>query len=311
MKSTRLITVIAALLIAGCGSNQYALQIAQLETARGKIDEDLKGTAEQLIQRKTIDNHEVCPMADGVEIDVWEIDARTSDGSGKLEKPLGTVVILHQAGSSKASYPFMGTGERLAKMGYDVVLPDLRAHGRSTGKYTTYGVKESDDVKAVVDSLLAAGTVHEPVYTMGMGLGAATAIQYAAKDPRCKGVVAMTPFKDLRSYVRPQLLLLSQQDFDKAIERAGEIADFDPAATSVVVAAGKTNAALFLCHGMLDMSVPAEDVKEIYAAAPGPKKLVLVTPGPEELAMWSILEDWIADKVNTVASGGLEAKPAQ
>jgi pimeloyl-ACP methyl ester carboxylesterase len=310
MKPTRLVTVVAALLVAGCGSDPYARRIVQLDTTPGKLDENLVGSSQRMIERGKIDNHEVYRTGDGVDIDVWEIDARTADGSAKLDKPLGTMVVLHCEGYSKASWPFLGAGERLAKMGYDVVLPDLRAHGQSGGKYTTWGVKESDDVKAVVGTLLDAKIIHEPIYAVGMGLGAATAIQYAAKDERCKGVMAMTPFKSLRAYFRPQFALLSDKDFDQTVERAGEIADFDPDDADNVVAAGKMKAALLLTYRLVDAYRPIEASQAICDAAPGPKKLAMVTP-PEEAALPLVMEDWVADKANTVASGGFDEKSAE
>jgi len=42
-------------------------------------------------------------------------------------------VLLHGEEQCKANY--LGMGKNLAKMGYDVVLIDLRSHGKSTGKY--------------------------------------------------------------------------------------------------------------------------------------------------------------------------------
>ena len=39
------------------------------------------------------------------------------------------------------------------RAGYRAVLVDLRGHGRSTGKYLTYGVQEAQDISQVIDAL--------------------------------------------------------------------------------------------------------------------------------------------------------------
>jgi len=313
MKSTTLLAtcLLAIGVLGGCAADHYGRTLVELNTGPGKVDENIVGTAAQLIKAGKIDLHKVCKAPDGVDIDVWVIKAKDPTGKKLLASPLGTVVILHRQSESKASWPFFGAGRRLARMGYDVVLPDLRAHGRSGGKYVTYGVKEKTDVKAVMDNLLAAKQIHKPFYAFGVSLGAATAIEYAAIDPRCKGVLAITPFKDMRSFARRDLIMLSPKDFDKAMAKAGEIAGFDPAQASAVKAAAKLTVPLLLVHGMIDLSVPAEQSKAIYDAAAGPKKLILVTPGPEQFALYAVMEDWIANKMNMVATGGLTTKPAK
>ena len=310
MKSTRFLTplLVIALLLTGCGAEQHARLLVERNTTPGKIREDMTGTGDQLIKDGKIDLHRVCEMSDKVGIDVWIINAKDPTGGRPADKPLGTVIALHRLEESKANWPFLGAGQRLARMGYDVVLPDLRAHGRSGGKYVTHGAKEKDDVKAVVDALLAEGKIHEPIYAFGVTLGAVTAIQYAAVDPRCKGVMAMTPYKDFRSWARRELMMLSDQDFEKSLREAGELADFDPEQASAVKAAGNVTAPMFLVHGMIDLTVPSEHSQAIYDAAAGPKKLQLITPGPEQFALFAVMEDWVADKMNMVATGGLSEK---
>jgi len=312
MKATCLLAacLLAAGMTAGCANDQNARIIVERNTGAGKIAESMAGTADQLVKTGKIDLQRTCRMADGVEIDVWAMKAKDPTGQKPLASPLGTVVVLHRQDESKASWPFFGTGQRLARMGYDVILPDLRAHGRSTGKYVTYGAKEKTDVKAIIDSLLADKQVHEPIYAMGVGLGAATAIQYAAIDARCKGVMAVTPFKDFRSFARRELVMQSESDFDKSLAKAGELAGFDPKEASCVEAAAKLTVPLLIVHGMIDLSVPAEQSQDIYQVAGGPKKLVLVTPGPEQFALYAVMEDWMADRMNMVATGGLNKEPA-
>ena len=136
-------------------------------------------------------------------------------------------------------------------------------------------------------------------------MGACTAIQYAAIEPRCKAVLAMSPYKDAKSIARRRLLLLSEENFQAALDRAGQLAKFNPAEASSVAAAEKLKVPLLLVHGILDLSVPKEHSDAIFAAAAGPKKLILITPGPEWVALGAMMEDWVAEKMDALIKHGL------
>lgn len=307
MKRTAIVFLLVATgLCVGCERDFYARQIVEHNTDSGKLLLNLTGTAEQLQKRNRIDDHRPMIMADGTNIDVWIIKAKRASGSVR-----GTALLLHGLTESKAKY--LRAGENLAKMGYDVVLPDLRAHGRSSGKYVTYGALEKLDVKAVMDELVGTGRVNKDVYVFGVNLGAATAIQYAAIDARVRGVLALTAYKDASSIARRGIALtaptMSEQDFDEVLARAGEMANFDPQKASSEIAAMTLSCPLLLVHGLIDVSVPLEHSKAIYDAAAGPKKLMVVTPGPEQLALAVILDRWIAEKIDYIATTGLKDEP--
>jgi len=297
--------LLASAMLGGCGPDYAARQIIEHNTDPGRVWLDMAGTADHLLKVGRIDLHRRIKSSDGVEIDVWVIKARKPKGEGAKPGGLGTILILHGLEESKASWPYFGAAKRLADKGYDVVLPDLRAHGRSGGKYVTLGAKEKYDVKAVMDALLREGAVREPICVFGVTLGATTAIQYAAIDPRCTKVFAMTPYKDIRSFARRRLGLLSEEDFQASVDRAGELAKFDPDEASSVEAARKLKVPLLLVHGILNVWVPKENSDAIFAAAGGPKKLIPVMPGPEQIALGAVMEDWVAEKIDTLVKKGL------
>jgi len=298
---------LSLLISAGCQRDFYAKHIVTQDTGRGKLALMLTGTAEQLLAKKRIDLHRQVETPDKAVIDVWVIRAAQANPSPSQPcQPKGTVLLLHDLGDSKASH--LSLGRRLASMGYDVVLPDLRAHGRSTGKYITYGALEKRDVLAVVDALLEEQAIHEPLYAFGVSLGGATAIQYAAGDPRCKGVMALAPYKDARSITRRRIAfiapMMSGQDFEEALRRAGDLANFDPAQASALEAAGKLKCPLLLVHGLLDEEVPVSHSQEIYEVAHEPKQLVII-PWAMHATLLMGMEAWIADQIDLIARTGL------
>ena len=297
------------ILCGGCQSDFYSRHLIEFDTSCGKLWLTLTGTPEQLIRQKRIDFHHRIVGAAKTPIDVWVISARATVDKAH---PAGTVLLLHGLLDSKATY--LALGERLARMGYDVVLPDLRAHGRSGGSYVTYGALEKRDARAVMDSLLAAGEIHEPFYAFGVSLGAATAIQYAAGDPRCHGVMAMAPFKDARSITHRAMTfyapMMSNADFEKTLARAGKIAGFDPNDASALEAAGKLRCPILLVHGLLDAIVPLDHSEAIYAAAPQPKQLVVV-PWAGHASLLLAREAWIAEQIDLIARTGLKQPATQ
>ncbi|MGC9453986.1 MAG: alpha/beta hydrolase [Phycisphaerae bacterium] len=281
----------------GCRQDEYARQLIQPNTHPGKIREDLTGTGEQLVAQNRISEHRVFTADDGVEIDVWVINAA---GEESADQPRGTVVVLHGTSESKATY--LGVGRRLSEKGFDVVLPDLRYHGRSGGEAITYGAKEKHDVKMVMDELLAGQVVAEPVYVFGTTLGAATAILYADIDDRVDGVMVVTPYKDAETMMRRHLAMvaptMSRENVQGVMDRAAEMGDFQLSEASAEEAASRLDCPLLLIHGLIDVSVPLEHSEAIYRAANEPKDLRVFTPGPEHMVLIARWEDWIAERVD-------------
>jgi pimeloyl-ACP methyl ester carboxylesterase len=195
-----------------------------------------------------------------------------------------------------------------------VVLIDLRAHGRSGGKYITYGAKEKRDVQAVMDALVQDKQAAPPFYVFGANLGGAVAIQYAAIDPRVKGVVALSPYRDFAGIAAWQLHFLNPvmqpPDVLREIAATAKLGEFDPADASTLEAARKLTCPLLLVHGLLDLATPLEHAEAILKAASGPKELRVLTPGPEEAALALVLEDWIAKRIDEVATGKIPSANA-
>jgi len=295
----RLIAVAAAL--AGCGPPNIEQEAKKLivpmllPSATMAVMTDPTGRID-LIRR--------VKAADGVHIDVWVISSRRFAASEAQTQPAnrqriarGTVVQLPPLLTCKTW--FLNLGELLTGHGWDVVLIDHRAHGWSEGKYVTWGAKEKHDVKAVVDELVGEKAVHADVYAVGASMGGAVAIQYAAIDPRCKGVLAIAPPAGARQIGRRILLMLSEDDYEAALKRAGEIAGFDPADADTVAAAGQLKCPLLLVHGLLDWAVPYEHSEEIFAAARQPKKFMPQILYGHALEVWR--NEWVADRIEDLA----------
>ncbi|MCE5278206.1 MAG: alpha/beta fold hydrolase [Planctomycetaceae bacterium] len=265
----------AALGAAGCstGGTFGALELIEPEVSPGRAALRMLGGPARMLKRGRIDAHRAVAAEDGTTIDVWVIKAKP--GTPQADKPPAqrqAVVLLHPMMMSKSW--FLSLGERLAAKGYDVVLPDLRAHGDSGGQYITWGALEKTDIKVVMDTLTAEGLVGPTIYVVGASLGACVAVQYAAIDPRCKGVLAMAPPTGIEGVANILGPLSTQDDLDSSINRAGSLGGFSTAEASAVRAAANLTCPLIVVHGALDMVVPIAHSREIFDAAKGPKQFI-------------------------------------
>jgi uncharacterized protein len=118
--------------------------------------------------------------ADGTRLAGWYIPS--GSGSG----PTGpTVVMVHGWGSNKSA---MLDRAAILHDEYNLVIVDLRNHGQSEATATTQGVREADDVKAVVD-WLASEKAPERIAMFGVSMGAATALNEVRDDERIDAVI--------------------------------------------------------------------------------------------------------------------------
>ncbi len=138
-------------------------------------DPDLKDCATQ----GTTAGSEVVTI-DGIPIAAWYIPAASATG------PRGpTLVIVPGWKSNKSeilkyALPFHST--------FNLLLVDLRNGGRSGAALTTWGYRESLDVRAMVDWLVRT---KDPSWIGGMGnsMGGATLLAEAVDDPRMEALI--------------------------------------------------------------------------------------------------------------------------
>jgi len=201
---------------------------------------------------------------------------------GGIEQPKGTVLVLH--GVHTRSFWMLRQAKDLATAGYRAVLVDLRGHGRSTGDYLTFGLREARDLSQVIDALEQRGLVAGKIGVYGVSYGATTSIHLAGRDPRIRAVVAVAPFSTMRDEI-PQYgrtmvpgvgRMISDETYQQAIDEAGRRAGFDPDRASAVEAIQRTSAQVLLIHGSNDWVVPQYHSIRLHEAARDHSELVSV-----------------------------------
>lgn len=229
----------------------------------------------------------------GLTFPVWEIDGE--DASGPV------VVITHGWGDSRVT--MLTRVEAFAPAASRIILWDLAGHGEAPG-LSTLGVRESEDLEA----LLAALPRGAPVVLYGFSLGAGVSLRAAAErggvgggggaggeggEGTIAGVVAEAPYRlastPARNVLRqagmpyrwnlpPAVWLIG-----RGLRGADKGGLTDPIFDRQAIAARLT-VPLMVLHGDADAVCPLEDGAAIAHAGRGE---LVVIPGGDHLSLWT------------------------
>jgi fermentation-respiration switch protein FrsA (DUF1100 family) len=183
------------------------------------------------------------------------------------------------------------------RRGFNILIMDLRHHGRSGGTNITFGLYEKQDMRAWMTWALAQLGPGGIVGTMGESLGAAVALQHAAIDPRPAFVIADCPYSDLerlvtyhlkKHYHLPPVPLLYVGEFWCRLLSGMTFENASPLPVMEKVASP-----LLLIHGEDDNYVPAQMSRELFEAKTnGIRELYIVPSAGHAQALTSNPEEY-------------------
>ena len=113
------------------------------------------------------------------------------------------IVLVH--GYDNDSTQMLSLAKTYHAHGYQVVLPDLRAHGQSEGEVITFGAKESDDLCSWMDMILQMDPKAK-IVLHGISMGASTCLLASSKvmQTALKGVISdcgYTSYQDVLKHL--------------------------------------------------------------------------------------------------------------
>ncbi|PKB84041.1 MAG: hypothetical protein BZY88_00810 [SAR202 cluster bacterium Io17-Chloro-G9] len=148
------------------------------------------------VDRKEQEDH---PSAYGLDFEDVEFVSRRGDIalrgwyiSGQDDKP--ALIFVHGIGSVRSGDRAVDLASRLAGIGFNMLMFDLRGHGSSGGDQVSGGYFEQWDVLGAIDFLAGREIPPEKIGLVGFSMGAATAILAAAQEPGIGAVVADSPY---------------------------------------------------------------------------------------------------------------------
>ena len=196
-----------------------------------------------------------------------------------------TVIVIHGFGvDHKAMAPY---GEMFHRMGYNVLMPDNRAAGKSEGKYIGYGYLDAKDYKGWINEVIAKNGKQIQITVMGASMGGATTmmlsgmnppkqVQAYVEDSGYTSVADELHYEAGNMYGLPDwlanILIPVVSGYSKVL--AGY--SYGEADAEKLLAQNKRP--MLFIHGDNDKFVPTKFMKPVYEASNGPKEKYLV-PG--------------------------------
>ena len=172
-------------------------------------------------------------------------------------KARATIIVLHGIGSAKEVY--FGFARWLAEQGFNVVVYDQRAHGRSGGKYCTFGFYEKRDVSKVIDKVLRKYS-KLPIGIHGTSLGGAVALQALAIEKRLAFGIIESTFNTLENvieeYGNDMLKFRSRWLVRRILSKSAQIAQFRPFDIKPVESCRNIEQPILMVHGDADEKIP-------------------------------------------------------
>jgi len=215
------------------------------------------------------------PSRDGLPLAGWLIPA---------ENAKGTIVFGHGYGGGLDEHDFQHAAV-LHRHGYRLLLFDFRGQGASGGHYRSMGAREQDDMLGAIAFLQSSG-LSDRLGAFGVSMGAVVAYIVAAQRPEVRAVVGDSAFASWQGIIRHGLIaergappflatILAWLVTRLTALRLG----FRAAQVDPVRFIGRISPRpVLIIHGAEDRQVPAEDARQLYAAAAEPKELWIV-PG--------------------------------
>jgi alpha-beta hydrolase superfamily lysophospholipase len=113
------------------------------------------------------------------------------------------LVLVH--GMQENWVEMAGLGHDLHLQGYDILLFDLRGHGRSDPSRLFMGRRERGDIRAVLNWAKRHGFSPDRVGWLGNSMGASTVLMEGARNPEIRVAVLDSPYGSLPELLNAQL----------------------------------------------------------------------------------------------------------
>ena len=210
-----------------------------------------------------------------------------------VDSAKGTIIMIHGLGANKSF--LLDEAYEFRYLGFNVMMVDLRAHGKSSGNTSTLGIRESEEVKLAYDCVSKKG--EKKIILYGVSLGAVV-IAKAVYDYNLQtsGIILDMPFGNLRKLLegRARILGFPEEPFGVLVTFwSGVERGFNGFKHNTCLYVKKINCPVLMEYGALDKLVTPEETNAIFKNIASPdKKLVIYENAVHESFLRKDQELW-------------------
>ena len=200
----------------------------------------------------------------------------------------GTIVLVHGIRAYKET--FIPLSNFLDSLGYNTLLIDLRAHGKSEGEYCTFGYKEKNDISLWIDKLLKENSGNTNIGIWGQSLGGAISLQSMALDKRIKFGIIESTYSNYNTIVGDYFSQLSgfqaKPITNYLIWRSDYLAEMESDSINPIDACKEITQPIFIAHGTSDKKIKLDYNRSNFEAIPCKQKTWLSITEAGHLDLW-------------------------
>ena len=221
------------------------------------------------------------PSRDGLTLSGWWLEAGNSDR---------VVMMIHGANGHRADpgIKMLDLAREIVKAGYNVLMFDLRGHGKSEGKHISLGYYEQRDLLGAIDYVKQRGM--SKICIIGFSMGAATALMTAANCKHIDAIIADSSFAYLADIVEPHFSKKSRLPkffIPLILFVAKRVHGVDLSMPKPIDAIRQfTKPPVLIIHGGQDKTVPVEHASILARASRNPDTRLWIVPEAEHVGSY-------------------------
>jgi len=203
------------------------------------------------------------PATDGLQLAGWLVPHRQARGN---------VIFCHGHGRNRGHAGWLLP--TLHELRLNVLAFDFRGHGESPGHESTFGHQEVRDLLGAVH-YLEERCPDQPLFIIGVSLGAAVTLQALPNLPSVRGVWSEGCFSRLSTVVDHYFAAVPTPVRGPLVTAYNYLAWLDCGFWAPDInpedSLARTHVPICFCHGQQDELVPFEEAERLYEVYSGPK----------------------------------------
>lgn len=191
------------------------------------------------------------------EFSIKTLDNETINGLFFNSNSNKVILYFHGNAGSLSSWQYIYP--ELKPLGYNILIIDYRAYGKSTGKISEKGLYT--DAQSAYNYLISKGFESKNIIIYGRSIGTGIAVELAKNNPNIHSLILETPYLSLKSLANEYVpFLLPSLWLNYKFDNKKKINDI--------------NVPILILHGTADEVIPFTQGESLFNISKGNKKLV-------------------------------------